>query len=216
MAYMQLEYHNASSQLTPQELMYIRHQAVAREQEIVAAARCLRRIIERGEGGADLHRVLERFSASINTAHIPKRFIMELPTARPMTSSLKQHERLFYSQTHNRSYICRLRCQHGRQRKASAEEDHHFQVPTSPLPLSFSAQLDSARLHGDPSRRRGQASSGYAPLFSKWNSTPVLSRELSPLERETLKFLMPSKRSPKAETRKKPGAKSRALLNGLK
>jgi hypothetical protein len=203
MAYMQLEYHNPSAELTPQEVMHIRREAAAREQEIVAASRALRHITESGEGSADLHRVLDRLSALTCTTRVPKRFIVETPKMRLATSRSKQHDRLFHRETHNHAYIRRLRRQHCRQRKTSVIEDHYFQVPTSPLPLSFAAQQDSARARGSQGRRRGQASSGYAPLFTKASTTPLSSRELSPVERDALKFLTPSKRSPKAATLEK-------------
>lgn len=204
MAYMQLQYHNPSALLSPQEAMYIRREAVAREQEIINASRALRHIIESGDGSADLHAVLERFSASVNTARIPRKFTVARPTVHLTTARSKQHDRVFYRETHNRSYARRLRRLHCRQRKASVMEDHYFQVPTTPLPLSFAAQQDTARSRGSQSRRRaGQSGSGYAPLFSRASSTPVTSRDLSPKEQAALKFLTPSKRSPKAETLEK-------------
>ncbi|KPI84754.1 hypothetical protein ABL78_6199 [Leptomonas seymouri] len=199
MAYMQLEYHDPSAELTPQEVVQIRHTATAKEQEIITAARSLRHIIESGEGSADVHRLLERFSFCTNTARIPKRFTLKMPSARLATGRSKKHSRLFYRQTHNRSYIRRLR----RQRKVSVIENHYFQVPTTPLPLSFTAQLDNERARGSQGRRRGPTGSGYAPLFSKASTSPLASRELTSVERDALQCLKPSAHSPRAEMQEK-------------
>ncbi|KPA75216.1 hypothetical protein ABB37_08531 [Leptomonas pyrrhocoris] len=217
MDYMQLEYHNPAAELTPQEVVFIHHAAAAKRQEIIAAARALRRIIESGEGSADLHRVLERFSASVNITHIPKRFMEKTPMVSTTptaatTSRSKKHLRRFHRETHNRNYLRRLH----RQRKTSVTESHFFQVPSSPLPLSFAAQQDIERTHGSQSRRRGPTGSGYAPLFTKASTSPLASRELSPTERASLQFLTPAKRSPKTESlaRHTPSdPKARMLFN---
>lgn len=200
MAYMQLHYRNSSAQLTPQETYYIRREAAARQHDILAATRSLRRIIDGLDTTTDIRQVLARFSASVNTARIPKRFTTETPSVRVTTARSKQHDRLFYRETHNRNYTRRLRRQHCRQRKASMIEDHYFQVPTTPLPQSYAAQQDSERARGSHGRRRGHTASGYAPLFTKSSTSPLASRELSPMEQEALKFLTPSKQSPKAKS----------------
>lgn len=216
MSYMRLENHSPAARLSTQETVYIRHEAAARKREILAAAATLHNILSGTDTTSDMHEVLARFSAPSNLARIPRRFTTARSTVRLTSTRSKQHDRVFYRETHNKTYTRRLRRQHCRQRKASVIEDHYFQVPTSPLPLSYAAQRDSEWLRGSQRRRRGPTGSGYAPLFSKASTSPLASRELSPVEQEALRFLTPPKQNRKLEgqthyTRSDP--KARALFN---
>ncbi|KAG5480063.1 hypothetical protein LSCM1_06487 [Leishmania martiniquensis] len=186
MAYMQLAYRSSSSELNPSERVALRAEERARLQDTKVAARALSRIQRGGFTQADVHTLLEHLFLHPSVT-VPQRFMVASPSSRP-TSGSRQHRRIFFALTHNRSYMRQIR----HKRRASTVESHYFQVPQAPLPLSYEAQRDVDYVMGRQRQGRLQVSSSYAPLFSKMNVwTPEAS---TAVERDALRFLTPPER----------------------
>ncbi|KAG5506512.1 hypothetical protein JKF63_06015 [Porcisia hertigi] len=189
---MQLSCGNRPAELSQAERRKKLEERRAREKAIKSATCALVRVARRGYTKIDVHDFLEQLFSHQSTT-VPRGYLIAPPSHKGTAFLSKQHKCVFYAQTHNVSYMNRLRCR----RKASTHSNHHFQVPMTPLPLTYDAQRDIDYVMGRKSRRHRQAASGYAPLFSKANTWTPESK--TSVEHKALQFLTPPDRSPRAE-----------------
>lgn len=183
-----IAYQNSSSQLEEREKYELQKKIIAKEQTIYAALRDLDRVIA-GDTHIDLHEVLAKLPGEPLT-ELPKQQSAQQKLALTWTSARdSQHRDDMYNATHNSAYVQRLHELKKDNLAARQAPQQRFDIPSTPLPLSFEAQQYLKRASGDYRSPVASRESSYAALFSK-------SGQYSS---ESLSFLTPSDRSPKAQ-----------------